>query len=49
MTFKNWQLEPSQPACGGFFNGSPAKCSSMDMMFADGALKDQYLEATRQP
>ena len=46
MTFKNWPLEHQEPGCG-FFNGSPAKCASLEMMFADGPLKEQYKNATQ--
>ena len=48
MTFQNWPLVPSEPGCGAFFNGSPAKCSDLDKMFADGTIKDRYMEATHK-
>ena len=48
MAFQNWPLVPQEPGCGAFFNGSPAKCSNLDMMFADGMLKEQYLKTLQK-
>lgn len=44
MAFQNWPLEGAL----NFFNGSPAKCSNIDAMFADGSLKDHYFETTQK-
>nr|MDO8114926.1 hypothetical protein [Candidatus Sigynarchaeota archaeon] len=47
MTFQNWPLKRGDDG-RVFFNGSPAKLANFENMFADGPLKQQYLETVRK-
>jgi acetyltransferase-like isoleucine patch superfamily enzyme len=48
MAYQNWPLVKQAGNDSTFFNGSPAKQSASDAMFADGELKQRYLAALKK-
>jgi hypothetical protein len=44
MTFSNWPLVGCEGNDEPFFNGSPAKQANIEMLFADDAMKQEFLD-----